>query len=173
MLGKLFGKRKAPAQSGSASAEGAAFTPNPMFQVEVLAHLFQQLNKTGSFQDAFADHPAFAPHASVDGLEVCKSAENLTGMVLDHHNAGVMFGAADVMQVAAVSAGSFFKNSFGVEPDWNVTPTQNGTQKFSATLLIGTDVAVELDCSPDNVDPLFTGKSLPGVNLVIQIKRAE
>lgn len=171
MLGKLFGRKKTQDQPKPASSEAVTFSANPMFQIEVLSRLFQQLKKTGSFQGSFQEMPKFVCQQTEQGLEVCKCNEELTGLVLDNQNAGAMFGVSEAIKVALISTSSFFKQGYGVEPDWDASETENGAQLLKAKVPVGNGFVVELECTQADVDPLFTGNTMPGSNLIIKVNQ--
>ena len=145
---------------------------SPIITAETVVQLLARMIETGEFRGALTDMPGFTTRIMPDGMEVSTHRENLTGVVLAENVAGISMATVDPGRVAIVALDATFLRLLDWEPDWQISQRADRSV-FKSEIPMSEDYALLVECKAEAVDPLFTGSTTEGTNVVLQVKRIQ
>jgi hypothetical protein len=151
----------------SAPQPAAGPTLDPYLPGLVMQELIAALARGNSFQGGCDRLPGWTTRSLPDGIEVAQCRAHLAGAFLARQQAALMFAGLDAARTAMVPLGSVLSQYLKAEPDWQ-TDAQ-GAWVGSVPLAPGFRIAFDLKNA--QIDPLSTGKTLSGLQMVVRVER--
>jgi len=153
--------------AAAAPATAAAPTLDPLLPGLVMQELLGALARGNRFQGGCDRLPGWRVQTMPDGIEVAHCRAHLAGAFLAERQAVLMFAGLDAARTAMVSLGAVLAHHLKAEPAWQTDAA--GAWIGAVPVAPGMVMAFELKNAP--VDPLSTGKTVAGLQMVVRIAR--
>ncbi len=167
----MFGlfKAKPAAPPTPAPVPTPAHQPNYMLPGMVLTHMLGALVRNRRFQGGCDQLPGWQAETMPDGIQIARCREHLAGAVMAETAVALMFAGMDAGRTAMVSVGSVCKHYLQAEPDWQIGA--DGVWSASLPLTFAPGWRASFVLKDGDVDPLFTGKTLPGMQMTLTVAK--
>lgn len=143
--------------------------PNYMLPGMVLTEMLGALLRGRRFQGGCDRLPGWQAKTMPDGIQIAHCREHLAGAVMAETAVALMFGGLQAGRTALVCAGSVCKRYLDAEPDWAVDAS--GAWVASLPMAFAPGWRASFVLKDGNVDPLFTGKTIPGMQMTFKVEK--
>lgn len=147
----------------------AAPEPNDMLPGMVLTRMLGALVRGRRFQGGCDQLPGWQAETMPDGIQVARSRDHLAGAVMAETAVALMFAGLQAGRTAMVSVGAVCKHHLQAEPDWQIAA--DGARSASLPLPFAPGWRASFVLKDGDVDPLFAGKTLPGMQMTLTVTR--
>lgn len=159
----------APAPVVAPAAAAPAFAPDPSLPAQMLQAMLGALVRGGRFQGGCAHLPGWESQTMPEGIQIGRCTRHLAGAVMAETTVAMMFAGLDAGRTAMVHVGAICTHLLNVEPRWS----QDAEGAWVASMPMGFALGwtADLVLKDTEVDPLFAGKTLPGLQMVLTVKK--
>lgn len=163
----MFGLFKAKA--AAAPAPVVAPAPDPMLPALLLQEMLGALVRNRRFQGGCDRMPDWDAQTMPEGIQVARCRKHLAGAVMAERHVVLMFAGLEAGRTAMVCVGSMCKHYLKAEPDWKIA--EDGCWSTSLPLPFAPGWSLSFLLKNSDVDPLFAGKTLPGMQMTLTLEK--
>lgn len=165
----LFKARPTPAPAPVVAPAAPDAAPDPSMPALMLQAMLGALVRGGRFQGGCAQVPGWEAHTLPEGIQIGRCRQHLAGAVMAENSVALMFAGLDAARTAMVHVGSTCRHLLNVEPRWS--QDAEGAWIASVPLAFAPGWTAELALKDTDVDPLFAGKTLPGLQMLLTVRK--
>jgi hypothetical protein len=167
----MFGLFKAkPARAVPVAPVAPAPALDPSLPALMLQAMLGALVRGGRFQGGCDQLPGWEAQTMPEGIQVGRCRKHLAGAVMAETSVAMMFAGLDAGRNAMVYVGAICRHLLQVEPRWS----QDAEGAWVASMPFGfaPGWTADLVLKDTDVDPLFAGKTLPGLQMDLTVRKA-